>query len=87
MNLLRANVGMVFRSRQPFPMSIFENVAFGIRLYEKLSPSELRDRVEDALRRAALWDEVKDKLRSSGLSLFRRPATAPVHRAFGGDTP
>jgi phosphate transport system ATP-binding protein len=68
-NLLRASVGMVFQRPTPFPMSIYENIAFGIRLYEKLPKSELSDRVEDALRRAALWDEVKDKLQGSGLGL------------------
>ncbi|HEY0439353.1 MAG TPA: phosphate ABC transporter ATP-binding protein PstB [Xanthobacteraceae bacterium] len=68
-NLLRARVGMVFQKPTPFPMSIYENVAFGIRLYEKLARAELDARVETALRRAALWDEVKDKLASSGLSL------------------
>ncbi|HXZ69172.1 MAG TPA: phosphate ABC transporter ATP-binding protein PstB [Alphaproteobacteria bacterium] len=69
LNLLRAHVGMVFQRPTPFPMTIFENIAYGIRLYEKLPRSELSDRVEDALRRAALWDEVKDKLQSSGLGL------------------
>ncbi len=68
-NLLRSKIGMVFQKPTPFPMTIFDNVAFGINLYEKLSRSELADRVEHALRRAALWDEVKDKLRDSGLSL------------------
>ena len=68
-NLLRAHVGMVFQKPTPFPMSIFDNVAFGIKLYERLPRSELGDRVEEALRRAALWDEVKNKLTSSGLSL------------------
>jgi phosphate transport system ATP-binding protein len=68
-NLLRARVGMVFQKPTPFPMSIYENIAFGIRLYEKLPKSELDGRVETALRRAALWDEVKDKLSSNGLSL------------------
>ena len=62
LNLLRARIGMVFQKPTPFPMSIYENIAFGIRLYEKLSKSELDGRVETALRRAALWDEVKDKL-------------------------
>jgi phosphate transport system ATP-binding protein len=60
---------MVFQKPTPFPMSIFENIAFGIRLYEKLPASELSYRVEHALRRAALWDEVKDKLHVNGLSL------------------
>lgn len=68
-NLLRARVGMVFQKPTPFPMSIYDNVAFGIRLYEKLSRRELDERVEQELRRAALWDEVKDILRQSGLSL------------------
>jgi phosphate transport system ATP-binding protein len=69
LNLLRARIGMVFQKPTPFPMTIHENIAFGIRLYEKLSKAELDDRVEQALRRAALWDEVKDKLDASGLSL------------------
>ena len=69
LNLLRSRVGMVFQKPTPFPMSIFENIAFGIRLYEKLSSAELGQRVEHALRRAALWDEVKDKLNVNGLSL------------------
>jgi phosphate transport system ATP-binding protein len=69
LNLLRARIGMVFQKPTPFPMSIYENVAFGIRLYERLSKSELDGRVETALRRAALWDEVKDKLSANGQSL------------------
>jgi phosphate transport system ATP-binding protein len=69
LNLLRARIGMVFQKPTPFPMSIYDNIAFGIRLYERLPRSELDDRVESALRRAALWDEVRDKLRQSGLSL------------------
>ena len=69
LNLLRAKIGMVFQKPTPFPMSIYDNIAFGIRLYERLAASELDDRVEQALRRAALWDEVKNKLRQSGLSL------------------
>ncbi|MGN6096253.1 MAG: phosphate ABC transporter ATP-binding protein PstB [Bosea sp. (in: a-proteobacteria)] len=68
-NELRSRVGMVFQKPTPFPMSIYDNVAFGIRLYEKPPKSELDDRVEGALRRAALWDEVKDKLKSSGMGL------------------
>jgi phosphate transport system ATP-binding protein len=68
-NLLRARVGMVFQKPTPFPMSIYENIAFGIRLYERLPRSGLDERVESALRRAALWDEVKDKLGANGLSL------------------
>jgi phosphate transport system ATP-binding protein len=68
-NRLRAKIGMVFQKPTPFPMSIYDNIAFGIGLYEKLPKSELDDRVESAVRRAALWDEVKDKLRDSGLSL------------------
>jgi len=69
LNLLRARIGMVFQKPTPFPMSIYENIAFGIRLYEKLPKSELDSRVEMSLRRAALWDEVKDKLAVNGLSL------------------
>ena len=68
-NLLRAKVGMVFQKPTPFPMTIFENIAFGVRLYEKLGPREMADRVEWSLRKAALWDEVKDKLQQNGLSL------------------
>jgi len=69
LNLLRARIGMVFQKPTPFPMSIFENIAFGVRLYEKLPASELEYRVEHALRRAALWEEVKDKLNVNGQSL------------------
>jgi phosphate transport system ATP-binding protein len=69
LNLLRARVGMVFQKPTPFPMSIHDNVAFGIKLYQKLPKAELRNRVEAALMQAALWDEVKDKLDASGLSL------------------
>jgi phosphate transport system ATP-binding protein len=69
LNLLRARIGMVFQKPTPFPMSIYENIAFGIRLYEKLPKSELDGRVETALRRAALWEEVKDKLHANGQSL------------------
>lgn len=68
-NLLRAQVGMVFQKPTPFPMSIYDNVAFGVRLYEKLSKDELDHRVEWALKKSALWPEVKDKLKASGLSL------------------
>ncbi|HTJ02808.1 MAG TPA: phosphate ABC transporter ATP-binding protein PstB [Methylovirgula sp.] len=69
LNLLRARVGMVFQKPTPFPMSIYENIAFGIRLYEKLPKSELDGRVEAALKGAALWEEVRNKLNASGLSL------------------
>jgi phosphate transport system ATP-binding protein len=69
LNLLRSRIGMVFQKPTPFPMSIFENIAFGIRLYERLSKSALAERVESSLRRAALWEEVKDKLSANGLSL------------------
>jgi phosphate transport system ATP-binding protein len=68
-NLLRARIGMVFQKPTPFPMTIYENIAFGIRLYERLSGDELDRRVEESLRKAALWEEVKGKLGSSGLSL------------------
>jgi phosphate transport system ATP-binding protein len=69
LNLLRARVGMVFQKPTPFPMTIYDNIAFGIKLSERLPKSELDDRVEHALSRAALWGEVKDKLKDSGLSL------------------
>ena len=69
LNLLRSKVGMVFQKPTPFPMSIYDNIAFGIRLYEKLPRSEMDGRVEAALRKAALWTEVKDKLHQSGLGL------------------
>jgi phosphate transport system ATP-binding protein len=69
LNLLRARIGMVFQKPTPFPMSIYENIAFGIRLYENLPRSEMDGRVEQALRGAALWEEVKGKLDASGLSL------------------
>jgi phosphate transport system ATP-binding protein len=69
LNLLRKRVGMVFQAPTPFPMSIYDNIAFGVRLYEKLRPAEMDERVESALSKAALLDEVKDKLRQSGESL------------------
>ncbi|MER9233458.1 phosphate ABC transporter ATP-binding protein PstB [Mesorhizobium sp. M0622] len=69
LNLLRTKIGMVFQKPTPFPMSIYENIAFGVRLYENLGKSEMDGRVEQALKRAALWGEVRDKLNASGLSL------------------
>ena len=69
LNLLRARIGMVFQKPTPFPMSIYDNIAFGIRLYERIPKSEMDDRVESALKRAALWDEVKNKMNQSGLGL------------------
>ncbi|MGB0128741.1 MAG: phosphate ABC transporter ATP-binding protein PstB [Rhodocyclaceae bacterium] len=68
-NALRAKVGMVFQKPTPFPMSIYDNIAFGVRLYENLNRAEMDERVEWALSKAALWNEVKDKLSQSGLSL------------------
>ncbi|MBR7793541.1 phosphate ABC transporter ATP-binding protein PstB [Undibacterium sp. FT147W] len=68
-NLLRAKVGMVFQKPTPFPMSVYDNIAFGVRLYENLSKGEMDERVEWALKKAAIWTEVKDKLNKSGLSL------------------
>ncbi|MDB5900160.1 MAG: phosphate transporter ATP-binding protein, partial [Ramlibacter sp.] len=67
--LLRAKVGMVFQKPTPFPMSIYDNIAFGVRLFESLGVPDMDDRVEWALRKAALWDEVKDKLNQSGAGL------------------
>ena len=69
LNLLRARVGMVFQKPTPFPMSIYDNIAFGVKLYENLSRSDMDERVEWALTKAAIWNEVKDKLGQSGLSL------------------
>jgi phosphate transport system ATP-binding protein len=69
LNLLRAKIGMVFQKPTPFPMTIYENIAFGVRLYERLDKRDMDERVEWSLRKAALWDEVKDKLQQSGLSL------------------
>jgi phosphate transport system ATP-binding protein len=69
LNLLRARIGMVFQKPTPFPMSIYDNIAFGVRLYENLGRDEMDERVEWALTKAALWGEVKDKLNQSGLSL------------------
>jgi len=69
LSMLRAKIGMVFQKPTPFPMSIHDNVAFGVRLYETLSKADMANRVEESLRRAALWDEVKDKLHTSGLGL------------------
>ena len=66
---LRRRVGMIFQKPTPFPMSVFDNVAYPLRLHFKLSRSEIADRVEDALKSASIWDEVKDKLSSSGLAL------------------
>ena len=68
-SLIRARIGMVFQKPTPFPMSIYENIAFGIRLYEKLPRYQMDERVEWALKKTALWDEVKDKLHQSGMSL------------------
>ena len=69
LNSLRAKVGMVFQKPTPFPMSIYDNIAFGVKLYEALHARLMEERVEWALRQAALWDEVKDKLKQSGTSL------------------
>ncbi len=85
LNLLRSRVGMVFQKPTPFPMTIYDNIAFGIRLYEKLPKSEMDARVEQALSRAALWNEVKDKLNASGLSLSGGQTAALVHRPDGRD--
>jgi phosphate transport system ATP-binding protein len=68
-NLVRAKIGMVFQKPTPFPMTIYENIAFGVRLYEKMNKTEMDDRVEWALRKAAIWEETKNKLQQSGLSL------------------
>ena len=69
LNELRSRIGMVFQKPTPFPMSIYDNIAFGVKLFERLSRSEMDDRVEWALTKAALWNEVKDKLNQSGYGL------------------
>ncbi|HLL26666.1 MAG TPA: phosphate ABC transporter ATP-binding protein PstB [Xanthobacteraceae bacterium] len=69
LNFLRAKVGMVFQKPTPFPMTIYENISFGVRLYEKLSRAEMDERVERALTKAALWEEAKDRLNTSALGL------------------
>ncbi|HEY1438587.1 MAG TPA: phosphate ABC transporter ATP-binding protein PstB [Casimicrobiaceae bacterium] len=69
LNLLRARVGMVFQKPTPFPMSIYDNIAFGVRLYESLSQRNMDERVEWALIKAAMWQEAKDKLKQSGIAL------------------
>ena len=69
LNMLRAKVGMVFQKPTPFPMSIYDNIAFGVRLYESLSPRAMDERVEWALVKAAMWDEAKNKLKQSGMAL------------------
>ncbi len=68
-NLLRARIGMVFQKPTPFPMSVYDNIAFGVKLYERLSRRDMDERVEWALKKAALWNEVKDKLKTNGQSL------------------
>jgi phosphate transport system ATP-binding protein len=69
LNMLRAKVGMVFQKPTPFPMSIYDNIAFGVRLYEQMSPRQMDERVEWALTKAAMWGEAKDKLKQSGMAL------------------
>jgi hypothetical protein len=84
LNLLRAQIGMVFQKPTPFPMSIYDNIAFGVRLYENLSKSDMDDRVESALTKAAIWNEVKDKLGSKWIVPLWRTATAPVYCTHSG---
>src|SRR5947209_6966188 len=69
LNMLRAKVGMVFQKPTPFPMSIYDNIAFGVRLYENLGTRDMDERVEWALSKAARWQEAKDKLKQSGMAL------------------
>ena len=78
---LRKRVGMVFQRSNPFPKSIYENIAYALRLQGIKSRSELDGIVENSLRGAALWDEIKDRLHTSGAGIVRRPATTFVHRA------
>ena len=78
--LIRSKVGMVFQKPTPFPMSIYDNIAFGVKLFERLSKGEMDERVEWALTKAALWNEVKDKLRQSGNGLSGGQQQRLVHR-------
>ena len=84
---VRMRISMVFQKPNPFPKSIFENVAYGLRVRGEKSRSYLEDKVEAALKGAALWDEVKDRLDEAGDQPVRRPAAAPVHRARAGHRP
>ena len=86
-DLNHLRVGMVFQKPTPFPMSIYENIAFGIRVYGRVARSELNDRVEDALRGAALWEEVKDKLCVSALGLFVGSSSASASRGRWRSSP
>jgi phosphate transport system ATP-binding protein len=78
---VRMRIGMVFQKPNPFPKSIFENVAYGLRVRGMRSNARVEEEVEKALRKAAIWDEVKDRPRQLGPLALRRPAAAPVHRA------
>ncbi len=84
LNKLRSKIGMVFQKPVPFPMTIFNNISYGIGHYESLSKADMNNRVEEALRQAALWDEVKDKLGQSALGTFRRTAATSLHRPRRG---
>ena len=86
-SLIRAKVGMVFQKPTPFPMSIYDNIAFGVRLFENLPRAEMDERVEWALKKAALWTEVKGQAAPERLGPLRRPAAAPVHRAASPSSP
>ena len=81
---LRRRVGMVFQKANPFPMSIYDNITYGPRLHGVRNKAELDELVESSLRGAALWDEVKDRLKKERAGPLRRPAAAPVHRPGSG---
>ena len=83
LNMLRAKVGMVFQKPTPFPMSIYDNIAFGVRLYEALSQREMDERVEWALTKAAMWDGSEGQAEAERHGAVGRPAAAAVHRACG----
>ena len=87
LNALRARIGMVFQKPTPFPMTIYDNIAFGVKLHERLSRAAMDERVEWSLTRAALWGEVKDRLHDLGDGPVRRPAAAAVHRAHHRGAP
>ncbi len=87
LNRLRTRVGMVFQKAVPFPLSIYDNVAYGLRHHLRLSRVQLDERIEAALRESALWSEVKDKLQQQRAEPVGRPAAAPVHRPRRGAAP
>jgi len=87
LNILRARIGMVFQKPTPFPMSIYDNIAFGVRLHERLNKADMDARVQDVLTRVALWNEVRDRLNAPAAGLSGGAAAAPVHCPFDCHAP